>query len=64
LRYGRAQARETSPVEAVPLDVVEATLPELPRPVAGLVRFQLATGFRPGEARILRAVDLDRSGEV
>ncbi len=64
LKFGRTDARETEPVKPVPGDVVEATLPQLPRHVAGLVRFQLATGCRPGEACRVRRCDLDTSAEV
>lgn len=58
LRAGRTAARETAPVGPVPLDQVEATLPLLTRPVAGLVRLQLLTGMRPGEACSIRGRDL------
>ena len=48
LRYGRSQAKETEPVEPVPVEDVEATLPFLPPVVADMVRVQLATGMRAG----------------
>jgi integrase len=64
LKAGRSQARETEPVEPVDEGVVRATLPHLTRQVAGLVRFQLHTGCRPGEACMLRRCDLDTSGPV
>jgi integrase len=44
--------------------LVEATLPYLPQIVADMVRFHRLTGCRPGEVCQLRALDLDRSGEV
>ncbi len=64
LKAGRTEARETEPVRPVPVAVVEATLPEMPKPVAGLVRFQLATGCRPSEACLVRACDIDMTGGV
>jgi integrase len=63
LQKGRSEARESDPVEPVALDRVEATLPHLSRPVAGLVRLQLLTGMRPGEACMMRGRDLT-PGEV
>jgi integrase len=64
LRFGKGVARETEPVRPVPQERVERTLPFLSRPVAGLVRLQLATGMRPGEAVIVRGCDLDMTGDV
>jgi integrase len=64
LRVGRSVARETEPVKPVPMAVVEATLPFLSRQVAGLVRFQLFTGCRPGEACGVRRCEIDSSGPV
>jgi hypothetical protein len=60
LQKGRSEAREASPTEPVPIDRVEATLPHLPRPVACMVRLQLLTGMRPGEACAMRGRDLRR----
>ena len=60
LQEGRSEAREAPPIGPVPIDRVEATLPHLPRPVAGLVRLQLLTGMRPGEACAIRGRDLRR----
>jgi integrase len=58
LQRGRTEAREPDPVEPVALEVVEATLPYLPRPVAAMVRLQLLTGCRAGEVEIMRGCDL------
>lgn len=60
LRRGKTTAAEPRPVLDVPLEVVQATLPHLAKPVAGLVRFQMFTGARPGEAVLLRPCDIDR----
>jgi integrase len=64
LRAGRSAARETAERKPVPEALVAATLPFLPRHVRGLVRFQLLTGCRPGEACRLRMRDVDTSGTV
>jgi integrase len=64
LQRGRTEAREPSPVVPVDDEVITATLPHLPTVVADMVRFQRLTGCRPGEVRIIRPSDVDRSGEV
>lgn len=64
LRRGRTEAPDHSPVRAVADDVVNATLPHLPQVVADMIRFQRATGARPGEACSIRPGDVDRSDEV
>jgi integrase len=64
IRHGRGAARETQPVKPVPIEHVEAVLPFLPEPVAALVRVQLLTGCRAGEAMGMRALDLNTSGAV
>jgi integrase len=58
LRIGRTQARETEGVKPVSIDDVEATLPFMPRPVAAMVRLQLACGCRAGEVVVMRGCDL------
>ncbi len=64
LRKGKGQAKEKPPVVPVALAVVEATLPFLTHPVAAMVRLQMYTGMRPGEAMSMRADEIDRSGDV
>lgn len=64
LRRGRSRAREGRRVLPVAWEQVEATIPHLSRPTAGVVELMWHTGMRPGEAVLLRPVDLDRSGEV
>ena len=64
LQEGRTDARESEPVGPVDPDVVDATVEQLNRQVAGLVRFQQLTGCRPGEATALRRCDIDTSGDV
>jgi integrase len=64
LRRGRSTAREPEPVKPVAVEVVAATLPHLPRPVAAMVELQRLTGMRPGEVIRMRGADIDRSGPV
>jgi integrase len=58
LKKGRTEARESEPVGPVAVEDVERTLPFVSGPVAGLVRLQLLTGMRPGEACAMRGCDL------
>ncbi|MFO0879949.1 MAG: site-specific integrase [Gemmataceae bacterium] len=64
LQKGRTTAREMEPIAPVDAGPVEATLRHLSPSLCGLVRFQLHTGARPGEACALRLGDIDRSGAV
>jgi integrase len=64
LRAGRTPARETEPIGPVDEAVVEATLPYLPPIVADMVRFQQASGCRPGEVCAVRPCDVDTSGSA
>jgi len=65
LRKGRCPGvPEPAPVTPIDETIVEATIPHMPPVVRDIVRFQLATGCRPGEACQLRAADIDRSGPV
>ena len=60
LQKGRTTAREPEPVGPVAVEVVEATLPQLPRPIAAMVRLQLLTGMRPAEVCMVLGCDLTR----
>jgi integrase len=64
LKRGRCGARETPPVECVPIECIDTALPYMPPPVRAMVQLQLLTGARPGEMVILRPCDIDRSGRV
>lgn len=64
LQRGRGDVREAAPVEPVPDEVVEATLPFLSRHVRGMVAFQQLTGCRPGEVCTVRMSDIDTTGQV
>jgi integrase len=64
LRYGRSQARETTPVRPVADIHMEAVLPFVAPPIAAMIQLQRLTGMRSGEVVIMRACDIDMSGEV
>lgn len=64
LRRFRSEARESHPVEAVPLEDLEATLLAMSGPVATMVRLQLLTGMRVSEVLAMRGREINRSGEV
>ncbi len=64
LKKGRSKAVETQPVKPVSLEHVEAIKTFVSLPIWGLMRFQLATGCRPGEAIIVRGQDITMNGEV
>jgi integrase len=64
LQRGRTDARETYPVQPVPVADVLATLPHLWPTPRTMVELQLLTGMRPGEVRRLKLAEIDRSGEM
>jgi integrase len=64
LQAGRGKARESKPVEAVPLEHVEATLANLAEIFADIVRVQLYSGARAGEVLRMRTCDIDQAGDV
>ncbi|NDF13326.1 MAG: site-specific integrase [Proteobacteria bacterium] len=64
LKAGRTEAREAEPVEPVSSQLLEATLPHCTPVLADLIRFQLLTGCRPGEAIQVTPRMVDRSGDV
>jgi len=64
LKKGRTTARETPPIQPVPLAHVEAVLPVVARQVAAMIRLQLLCGMRPGEVVLLRPQDVERSGST
>lgn len=49
LKEGQTTAHETTPVESVDLQLVEGSIPEMPRQIRTMVELQLVTGARPGE---------------
>lgn len=46
---GKGKARDPEPIAPVEDELVEATLPFLPKTVADMIRLQRLTGMRPGE---------------
>ena len=62
LRAGRSAAIDRPPVAPVPDATVQQTLDFAPRVVQAMVKFQRATGCRPGEVCALRLADVDRTG--
>ena len=64
LKRGRTTAKESERVKPVPDWVVDATLPFLRTPVRSMVELQRLTGMRSGEVVIMRACDIDMSGDV
>lgn len=62
LEAGYSGLVDSDPPGAVPLAVVEATLPFLNRHHQAMVRLQLATGARPGEACAIKGADIDQNG--
>jgi integrase len=64
LRHNRSLATETEPVKPVSQEVVNATLPFLPAPVAAMAQLQLLTGMRPGEVVVMRGIDIDMTGPI
>lgn len=64
LRKGRTTAAEKRDVLPVGIDVVNKTCEVLPGTLEALVRVQLLTGMRPGEAVSMRVGDIDRDGDV
>lgn len=64
IRRGRLGTRDNPRVRSAPLQDVIATLPYVSSPVAAMIKLQLYTGARPGEIRMMRAEDLDTSGNI
>ena len=62
LRVG--QAPETEPVKPVAEEHVNAVKPYVTPQIWAMVNFQLWTGCRPGEACVIRAIDLKMDGPV
>jgi len=64
LRAGRTKAPESEPILPVSDELVAETLPHLTSVVADMIRFQRATGARPGEVCIVRPMDVNRITDV
>ena len=59
LKAGRSRATESKMVTSVDPGVLDAVLPDLPRPVRGILQVMRHTGCRGQEARIMRGRDID-----
>ena len=60
LRKGRCGVRESEPVEPVPNEIVQQTLPHLTSVVRAMVEVQKLIGCRPCEIRTMRPCEVDR----
>jgi integrase len=58
------KAREREPIRPVEERHIWAVHAVVPTQVAAMIEVQLLSGMRPGEVVLLRACDLDRSGDV
>ncbi|WDQ16376.1 tyrosine-type recombinase/integrase [Rhodopirellula sp. P2] len=58
------QAKDNPKRTGVPLEVIRATLPEMSKTAAAMIRIQLATAMRPSELFRMTPAMIDRSGEV
>ena len=59
LRRGRTAAIDNEPVHPAPEADIKAAMEFMPRTIKAMVELQLASGMRPGEARLMRLVDID-----
>ncbi|MEM9913484.1 MAG: site-specific integrase [Planctomycetota bacterium] len=64
LRMGRSGVKEGKGRRTLHRSAVDAVLPHLPRPVAGMVELQWLTGMRPGEVMSMRGCDIDMTNDV
>jgi site-specific recombinase XerD len=64
LRKGRSGVRESKPVKPVPDAFVDAILPHVSRQLGAMIQLQRLTGMRPGEACIMRTMDINTSGRI
>ena len=64
LRRGRTDAKETTPITAVPDEHVDAIRPHVIRHVWAIIELQRLTGMRSGEVIIMRGRDLDTTGPI
>ncbi len=64
LRYGRCDARESTPITTVPDLWVCAVLPFVSPQIAAMIVVQRLTGMRPSEVVIMRRCDIEMSGRV
>jgi hypothetical protein len=59
LRRGRCGVRESEPVTPVPDVFVDAVRPHVSRQVWAMIQLERLSGMRPGEACIMRTIDVE-----
>ena len=65
LQKGRSAAKENAPVEAVPDEIVEKTLPHIDSSVVqDMIKVQRLIAGRPQDIFNMRYCDIDRTGEI
>lgn len=64
IRRNETKARELPKRLGVPLAIVRASLPQMPKMVGTMVRIQYLCGMRPQDICSIRPVDIDQTGEV
>jgi integrase len=64
LKRGRTSARETGPVQIVPDEIVQATLPKLNGHLRAMVQIQELAAMRPQDIRNMRTADIDMTSDV
>lgn len=64
LRFGRTTARETEPIKPVPQPWVDAVVEVVSPTIAAMIQVQELAAMRPCEVVVMRACDLDMSGDV
>ena len=62
LRVG--EAPETDPIKPVPEERIAAVKPYVTPQVAAMIDLQLWSGCRPGEATVLRTIDINTQGSI
>jgi integrase len=64
LKKGKGQAREKPRVKPVPDAFVDAVLPHVPPTIRTMIEVQRLCGGRPQDIVLLRAIDIDMTGNV
>ena len=64
LKRGKSNAVETAPIMPIDDDVVTKTIEHASKVVGDMIRVQQLLGCRPGEVRLIRPVDIDRSEDI
>lgn len=64
LRRGRTPAPETDPIKPVSEEDIQAIREHVSAQVWAMIELQTLTGMRPGEVVIMRAIDIDMTGDI